>query len=165
HEPSFLFQQADFDLNPGLTQALESLTAHGGIGIFHAGHYPPNAASDHGVHARTGSAAMAAGFEVDIERGALGFLCCLLQGKHLGVLYTIVSMKSRANDLATPPYDHRPDVRIRRGHAYALPRQVEGAAQVNFVLFAVGHFQNSLEAGKGVGSFLVVLYGITRSGG
>src|SRR4029077_18880414 len=82
----FLFQNAGRDRNASLAETCESLAADQGVGVGHAGHYAANTSGNHGIGARTSSALVRAGLEVDVERRAPSSFSGLFEGPDFSVL-------------------------------------------------------------------------------
>jgi len=88
------------------------VTGDEGIRIFHRGHDAPNSRGNDGISAWAGPSEVATWLEIQIERGTEGFRAGALERNSLGVLETVVSVESFADDFSIF-HNYGADARIR----------------------------------------------------
>ena len=80
-----------------------------------------------------------AGLQIDVQRAALGFVASVFKSQNFGMLHTVVSVSTRADDGAMCVRNKRADKGIGRSQANALTGKIERKVEKLFVSGVIGH--------------------------
>jgi hypothetical protein len=137
-----LFEDADGDLDAGGAKFGETLAADLWVGVLRGDDAAADARGDEGIGAGASAAVVAAWFEGDVRRGALGGQSQfrrLFQRHDLGVVAVGVEVGAFADDLSGMrrfvwANQNAAYLRVRRGQAQRLRCELEGSLHMDFVL-------------------------------
>jgi hypothetical protein len=135
----FSFEYASFNGDTGGAKKFEAGATYKWIWIFDASHDSADLSFDNGFGARTRSASMRAGFEIQIQRSAARLFSRLFECNCFSVTDSIVSMEALAHDLTFAIYYDRANIWIGGRQSKSLPRQFKGAAKKALVVEGSRH--------------------------